>query len=142
MVALFASACTSAYTPTDFTKGASVNGWRGPLNNGSYPDTGLLNQWPAEGPQKIFEVEDAGKGYSSAQVVGDRIYLTGLNDQEDKEMLSCYKLDGTKVYSVEYGQHWRGSYPEVRTTATFSDGRLYVISGMGEIVCIDRKSVV
>ena len=137
--AMFAvCACTStAQTPTDFTKGASVNGWRGPQNNGTYPDTGLLNEWPADGPQKIFEVEDAGKGYSSAQVVGDRIYLTGLNDQEDKEMLSCYNLDGTKVYAVEYGSHWNGSYPEVRTTATFSDGRLYVISGMGEIVCIN-----
>ena len=41
----------------------------------------------------IFEVEDAGKGYSSPQVVGDRIYLTGLNDQEDQEVLNCYKLD-------------------------------------------------
>ena len=137
MTALMVSACTVAQKPAQFTKGASINGWRGPQNNGAYPDTGLLSQWPADGPQKIFEVEDAGKGYSSAQVVGDRIYLTGLNDQEDKEMLSCYKLDGTKVYAVEYGQHWSGSYPEVRTTATFSDGRLYVISGMGEIVCMN-----
>ena len=117
-LALVISACTTAQTPQDFTAGASKNGWRGPLNNGSYPDTGLLNEWPAEGPQKIFEVEDAGKGYSSPQVVGDRIYLTGLNDQEDKEILSCYNLDGTKVYTVEYGNHWSGSYPETRTTAT------------------------
>ena len=138
LAALSFSACLMAQTP-NFTKGASVNGWRGPQNNGAYPDTGLLNEWPAEGPQQIFEVEDAGKGYSSAQVVGDRIYLTGLNDQEDKEMLSCYKLDGTKVYAVEYGQHWNGSYPEVRTTATFSDGRLYVVSGMGEIVCMNAE---
>ena len=121
MMALVVSACTST-AQTQFTKGSSVNGWRGAQNNGSYPDKGLLNEWPAEGPQKIFEVENAGKGYSSAQVVGDRIYLTGLNDQEDKEMLSCYRLDGTKVYSVEYGNRWTGSYPEVRTTPTYSDG--------------------
>ena len=82
MMALAVSACTST-AQTQFTKGSSVNGWRGAQNNGFYSDKGLLNQWPAEGPQKIFEVEDAGKGYSSAQVVGDRIYLTGLNDQED-----------------------------------------------------------
>lgn len=139
-LALIASACTSvAQTPTDFTKGASKNGWRGPQNNGSYADTGLLNEWPAEGPQKVFEVEDAGKGYSSAQVVGDRIYLTGLNDQEDKEQVTCYKLDGTKVYSVEYGKPWRGSYPETRTTATYSDGRLYMISGSAEIVCVNAE---
>jgi outer membrane protein assembly factor BamB len=138
LLALIVSACTTAQTPK-FTPGASVNGWRGPQNNGSYPDTGLLNEWPAEGPQQIFEVEDAGKGYSSAQVVGDRIYLTGLNDQEDKEQLNCYKLDGTKVYTVEYGNHWSGSYPETRTTATYSDGRLYVVSGMGEIVCMNAE---
>ena len=84
-LALLACACTTAQTPNKFTKGASQNGWRGPQNNGSYADKGLLNEWPAEGPQMIFEVENAGKGYSSAQVVGDRIYLTGLNDQEDKE---------------------------------------------------------
>ena len=51
-------------------QGASTNGWRGPSNNGLYPDTGLLDAWPEEGPQLVFEVEDAGKGYSSAQVVG------------------------------------------------------------------------
>lgn len=136
--ALVFSACTMAQTP-EFTKGASVNGWRGPQNNGNYPDKGLLNEWPAEGPQKIFEVEDAGKGYSSAQVVGDRIYLTGLNDQEDKEILNCYKLDGTKVYSVEYGNRWQGSFPETRTTASYSDGRLYVISGSGEIVALNAE---
>ena len=138
MMALAVSACTST-AQTQFTKGSSVNGWRGAQNNGSYPDKGLLNEWPAEGPQKIFEVENAGKGYSSAQVVGDRIYLTGLNDQEDKEMLSCYRLDGTKVYSVEYGNRWTGSYPEVRTTPTYSDGNIYVISGMGEVVCIKAE---
>ncbi len=139
LMALVASSCTMAQTPSDFTKGASINGWRGPQNNGTYPDTGLLNEWSADGPQKIFEVEDAGKGYSSAQVVGNRIYLTGLNDQEDKEMLSCYNLDGTKVYAVEYGNHWKGSFPEVRTTATYSEGRLYVISGNAEIVCINAE---
>ncbi len=121
------------------TKGASQNGWRGPENNGSYPDKGLLNQWPAEGPKLVFEVENAGKGYSSPQVVGNRIYLTGMNDQEDKEVLNCYTLDGKRLYQVEYGTPWRQSYPETRTTATYSDGKLYVVSGMGEVVCINAE---
>ena len=82
-MALFAICCaTLAQTAT---QGASQHGWRGPQNNGLYPDTGLLDTWPEGGPELVFEVEDAGKGYSSAQVVGDRIYLTGLNDQEDQD---------------------------------------------------------
>ena len=54
-------------------------------------------------------------------------------------MLSCYRLDGTKVYAVEYGNPWKGSYPEARTTPTYSDGHLYVVSGMGEVVCINAE---
>lgn len=136
-MALVAICCaTLAQTAT---QGASQHGWRGPQNNGLYPDTGLLDTWPEGGPELVFEVEDAGKGYSSAQVVGDRIYLTGLNDQEDQEILSCYTLDGKKLYETPYGRPWKGSYPETRTTATFSDGRVYVISGMGEVVCMNAE---
>ena len=46
-------------------------GWRGPERNGEYPETGLLKEWPAEGPQLLWETLDAGKGYSSPVVVGD-----------------------------------------------------------------------
>lgn len=133
-LAIMASVCAVAQTT-----GASVNGWRGPENNGSYPDKGLLDEWPAEGPEMVFEVEDAGKGYSSAQVVGDRIYLTGMNEMEDKEVLNCYSLDGKRLYQVEYGNPWKQSYPETRTTATYSDGKLYVVSGMGEVVCLNAE---
>ena len=37
-------------------------GWRGPERNGVYPESGLLKEWPAEGPQLLWETMDAGKG--------------------------------------------------------------------------------
>lgn len=117
----------------------SPYGWRGPQHNGNYPDTGLLKQWPAEGPQLVFETEDAGKGYSSPVVVGDRVYLTGMNEDETSEVLHCYNLKGEKQYTVEYGKPWTKSYPDTRTTPAIADGKAYVISGMGEVVCIDCK---
>ena len=112
-------------------------GWRGPEHNGNYPDTGLMASWPEAGPELVFETEDAGKGYSSPLVVGDKIYLTGLNENEDKEVFSCYNLKGEKQYTIEYGRPWKQSYPETRTTPAVVDGKAYVISGMGEIVCIN-----
>ena len=63
-------------------------GWRGPSHNSYYPDKGLLKEWPAEGPQMLFETTDAGKGYSSPLVVGDRVYLTGLNEDENQEVFN------------------------------------------------------
>ena len=114
-------------------------GWRGPEHNGNYPDKGLLSQWPETGPELVFETEDAGKGYSSPLVVGDKIYLTGLNEDGTQEVFQCYTLDGKKQYTVEYGNPWKQSYPETRTTPAIMDGKAYVISGMAEIVCIDIK---
>ena len=114
-------------------------GWRGPEHNGNYPDKGLLSQWPETGPELVFETEDAGKGYSSPLVVGDKIYLTGLNEDGTQEVFQCYTLDGKKQYTIEYGNPWKQSYPETRTTPAIMDGKAYVISGMAEIVCIDIK---
>ncbi len=112
-------------------------GWRGPQHSGYYPDKGLLDQWPATGPQLVFETNDAGKGYSSPVVVGDRIFLTGMNDDQTQEVLNCYDLKGKKLYTAAYGNPWQQSYPETRTTPAIMDGKVYVISGMGEIVCLN-----
>ena len=112
-------------------------GWRGPEHNGYYPDKGLLKEWPADGPQLVFETTDAGKGYSSPVVVGDKIFLTGMSEDQTQEVLNCYDLKGKKLYTVAYGSPWKQSYPETRTTPAIMDGKVYVISGMGEIACLN-----
>ncbi len=114
-------------------------GWRGPEHNGNYPDKNLLASWPAEGPQLVFETLDAGKGYSSPLVVGDRLYITGMNEDETQEVFQCYDLKGKKLYTTAYSKPWDKSYPETRTTPAIVDDKAYVISGSGQIVCINIK---
>lgn len=113
------------------------DGWRGPMRDGIYPETGLLKQWPADGPQLKWEVLDAGKGYSSPVVAGDRIYLTSLNADQTQEVFSAYTLDGKRLYSTPYSKPWDGQYFDSRTTPTIDNGKAYVISGAGQIVCIN-----
>lgn len=112
-------------------------GWRGPDHNGYYPDKGLLASWPENGPELVFETLDAGAGYSSPLVVGDKVYLTGMDEDKKNEVFQCYNLKGEKQYSTVYGNPWKASFPETRTTPAIVDGKAYVISGMGEIVCIN-----
>ena len=114
-------------------------GWRGPERSGTYPETGLLKEWPAGGPKLLWETMDAGKGYSSPVIVGDRLYLTGMNEDETQEIFSAYTLDGKKVYEVAYSAPWGDTYPETRTTPAIDGDKAYVISGSGEIVCLDIK---
>ena len=114
-------------------------GWRGPERNGVYPESGLLKEWPAEGPQLLWETMDAGKGYSSPVIVGDRLYITGMNEDETQEIFSAYTLDGKKVYQTAYSAPWNDSYPETRTTPAIDGDKAYVISGSGDVVCLNTK---
>jgi outer membrane protein assembly factor BamB len=115
-------------------------GWRGPERDGIYPETGLLKVWPADGPQLLWETFDVGKGYSSPVIAGDRLYITGLNTDGEKEIFSAFTLDGKKLYETEYGTPWKNSYPDTRTTPTIVGERAWVISGAGEVVCINNRS--
>lgn len=118
----------------------SPHGWRGPDRDGSYPETGLLKTWPAEGPELLWETMDAGKGYSSPVVVEGRLYVTGMNEDGAMEIFSAYTLDGKKLYETAYGSPWDNTFPETRTTPTIEGNKAYVISGAGEIVCINTEN--
>lgn len=113
-------------------------GFRGPQRDGIYrEETGLLKEWPSEGPEVLWKSMDAGKGYSSPVIVGNRLYLTGMNEEENKEIFQAYTLDGQKIYQVEYGSPWTQSYPDTRSTPTIVGDKAYVSSGMGEVVCLN-----
>lgn len=113
--------------------------FRGLNHCGLYPnEKNLLKQWPEGGPEKLWVVNDAGKGNSSALVSDGFIYTAGLTEDEQNEQITCYKLDGTKVYQVTYGHAWTKSFQETRSTPIIDDDRLYMVSGMGELVCLNR----
>ncbi len=67
---------------------------------------GLLKVWPADGPELLWSALDAGKGHTSPVIVSDRLYITGMNEDETREIFSAYTLTGKKVYEVAYSPVW------------------------------------
>ncbi len=113
--------------------------FRGAGHCGIYPEEkNLLKEWPAGGPEKLWVSNDAGKGNSSALASDDFIYTAGLTEDEQQEQLTCFKTDGTKVWQVTYGHAWTKSFQETRSTPVIDDDRLYMVSNMGELVCLNR----
>jgi len=112
--------------------------WRGPNRDGQFTETGLLKTWPEGGPQQILEVEKIGKGWSSPILAGDMIYTTGMIDTLD--YLSAIDMKGNIKWQVSYGRSWNKSFPDTRSTATIDGDRIYVQSGTGRLVCIEKAT--
>jgi outer membrane protein assembly factor BamB len=109
--------------------------WRGPERDGIYPETGLLTEWPKDGPPLLWKAENLGKGYSSSVADDKAIYVTGTKDTTD--YLTALSLKGELLWKVPFGPSWDKSFPPARTTPTVENGLVYVVSGLGTFACID-----
>ena len=112
--------------------------WRGPNRDGIFTETDLLKAWPEGGPQQILEVEKIGKGWSSPIVDGNMIYVTGMIDTLD--YLTAIDMQGKIKWQVPYGRSWNKSFPDSRASATIDGDGIYVQSGTGRLVCIQKTT--
>jgi outer membrane protein assembly factor BamB len=112
-------------------------GWRGPGRTGVYNETGLMKAWPASGPSLLWEATGFGAGYSSATVTDEAVYITGKRGEKD--VLTSFSHDGKKNWEVTYGNSAKSNYPESRCTPTFSNGKLFLVSGQGDMVCVGKN---
>jgi outer membrane protein assembly factor BamB len=112
--------------------------WRGPNRDGVYPEQNLLKKWPETGPKLIWEVNGLGSGFSSAAVTSDRLYTCGMFDSTG--FIFSYDLNGNQLWKKAYGKEWSKGQPGTRGTTVVVDDRLYVISGVGNAVCLNADT--
>ena len=114
--------------------------WRGPHRDGHSPETGLLQEWPKDGPKLLWQVKEVGSGYSTPSVVGDRIYLLG-NEGSEESVLALAVKDGGKVWSAKLGKvghpEQKPSYPGARSTPTVDGKFLFALGSDGDLVCLE-----
>ena len=108
--------------------------WRGENRDGNYNETGLMTVWPDGGPSLLWHFDELGDGHASAAVVSDRVYTAGtLNGIGYIFSLSW---DGKLLWKIPYGEEWTESWPGVRSTPLIYDGKIYMLSGYGKLVCM------
>ena len=107
--------------------------WRGPNRDGIYPESGLLKSWHANGPTLLWHFDDLGQGHSSAAVTADRVFTAGIINGIG--YIFSFDLEGKLLWKVPYGEEWTESWPGVRSTPMISDGKIYLLSGFGKLVC-------
>ncbi len=116
--------------------------WRGPKRDGLSPDTGLLKEWPKEGPPVAWKATGLGGGYSSVTVLGDRLYTMG-DAGDDCNLLCLSVADGKLVWKLRAGKpHSEGNPQWIGPRASpATDGKIVItLAPLGELVCADAAT--
>ncbi|MFZ0281075.1 MAG: PQQ-binding-like beta-propeller repeat protein, partial [Bacteroidales bacterium] len=107
-------------------------------------ETGLMKEWPADGPKQVWTISGLGEGYSSISVAGGLIYTAGIYDAQT--YVFAFDLNGKPVWKKPAGKawsttlSWATSYTGARSTPTYDNGRLYHLSETGRLTSFDART--
>jgi outer membrane protein assembly factor BamB len=148
-------AITLPAAPAPEVSGDDWPQWLGPKRDGIWRETGILDKFPPNGPKKAWRTA-VGGGYAGPAVadgyvyVTDRILAEGAKNPdnpfsdskvEGTERVLCLDAkDGKEKWKHEYACTYRISYPAgPRATPVVSDGKVYTLGAMGDLICLDAK---
>ena len=131
-VAVLAMALASS-----FAHAADWPRWRGADFDDQSKETGLLKDWPDQGPKKLWMFDDAGIGYSGFAVVGDVLYTMGARDAVEYVIAVDVKT-GKQKWATEAGPLLTNGFGNgPRSTPTVAGDKLYAMSGKGILSCLN-----
>ena len=119
--------------------------WQGPDRTRISKETGLLKEWPTDGPRVLWTANNLGTGYGSMAVAGDRVFLQGARGSESV-VIALNRADGKEVWAKPLGpietkmRTNMGAGP--RGTPTVDGDRLYVLTENGDLACLKTDGAV
>ncbi len=131
---LAAVVCGSLATAADWPA------FRGPNRDGLSPETGLLQQWPKEGPKQVWTAKNLGLGFGTPSVADGKIFGIGTRDGKDG-VWALKESDGSEVWFTPFADPTkvRNNTNGPGGTPTYHDGKVYAVSLGGTLVCLDAE---
>jgi outer membrane protein assembly factor BamB len=116
--------------------------WQDPDRNAISKETGLLKQWPKEGPPLAWKITGLGGGDSAPAIAAGRIYGMA-NRGEDEVVWALSEKDGKELWVTRLGPAIKQQTPQSKEgpscTPTVDGERLYVEGLGGDVVCLQVK---
>lgn len=137
---IFCVGCSSPLTENSY----DWPGWRGPDRNGISGETGLLQEWPAEGPKLLWQIQDAGDGFSTPSIAGSRIYMISNEGMENEFVAARSVEDGKTIWTARIGNvgkpDQQPNFPMARSTPTVDGEVLYALGSDGDLACLEAAT--
>ena len=117
--------------------------WRGPNQDGTSAETGLISTWSVEGENLLWQADFIGR--STPIVLNDRVYVIGRvgNDLTEQERIACFDAGtGELIWNYQFNVfHTTISFNRVGWTSPAGDsetGNIYVHGVQGLFFCFDK----
>ena len=116
--------------------------WRGPNRDGKSADTGLLKEWPNDGPPLAWKIDKIGGGYCAPSIANGRIF--GMSNRgEDEVVWALSEADGKELWVIRLGPAFDQQPSQGKEgpacTPTVDGERLYVEGLGGKVACLQVK---
>ncbi len=116
--------------------------WRCQNRDGKSADTGLLKEWPKDGPALAWKIKGLGGGYSAPSIAAGRIF--GMSNRgEDEVVWALSETDGKELWVTRLGPAFDQRASQGREgpacTPTVDSERLYVEGLDGDVACLQVK---
>src|SRR4029077_16334520 len=106
--------------------------------------TGLLDQWPTDGPRFVWQVDDVDYGYGTPAVAGDRLFITANKGMDDEFVRAYSTADGSQIWSTRIGKVGKPDqqppFAAARSTPTVDGRQLYVLGSDGDLACVEAAT--
>ncbi len=114
--------------------------WRGERRDGISAETGLLKQWPADGPKVVWKINGLGEGYSAFAIAKGKLFTQGQRGSQ-QFVMAIDVATGKKVWETASSGNFRqdrGDGP--RGTPTLDGDRVFAESGDGELLALEQAT--
>lgn len=113
--------------------------WQGPNRDAVSQETGLLQEWPKDGPPLAWRVEGLGGGYGAPSVANGKVF--GISSRgEDEVIWARSETNGSELWVTRLGPALNEGMPQGKEgagcTPTVDGDRLYVMGLGGDLACL------
>lgn len=113
--------------------------WRGPDRTGIAPDTGINKDWGARPPEKLWETALHDGGYAGPSVADGKVFI--IDHEQNQDVVRAIDVStGEDLWQYRYEDLAKADYGYSRSTPVYDAGRLYTVSYLGKVACIDANS--
>ncbi len=116
--------------------------WQGPDRTAQSKETGLLQEWPKDGPLLTWKITGLGGGDCAPSVAASRIFGMGNRDGDEVVWVVSEK-DGKELWVTRLGPPSRQQMPQGKEgpscTPTVDGERLYVLGTAGGLACLQAQ---